>query len=387
MPHDSHGNYVENALIKNALENMNRVAKNQQKLVTKELEMIASVLADLKKGKPSKDVAGTELSRLVGRIQVLKRKLEDVDKEEDTKLEHMEARLHLLRENQEHVDDTRCAIKENKRLDRFLADHLARFGMLETASMIIKEENLERFVDLDMYKEAAPILAALLEGDCSPAIKWCQANKTKLKKSKSNLEFQLRLQAFVELVRKEAVQEAVQYARKHLGPSCKENFVTIKKYMAILAFQRDTDVQPYKGLFENERRIELAKQFKKELCLLNAISSQSLLMITLQAGLTCLKTTRCVEDPEPNSGCPVCHPVLAQIAQDLPIAHHMHSTLVCSISGAIMNEHNPPMALPNGNVYSTQALMDMAASNMGQVTCPKSGDTYDFSDLRKVYIS
>ncbi|EKX42624.1 hypothetical protein GUITHDRAFT_111306 [Guillardia theta CCMP2712] len=370
MPHDSHGNYVENALIKNALENMNRVAKNQQKLVTKELEMIASVLADLKKGKPSKDVAGTELSRLVGRIQVLKRKLEDVDKEEDTKLEHMEARLHLLRENQEHVDDTRCAIKENKRLDRFLADHLARFGMLETASMIIKEENLERFVDLDMYKEAAPILAALLEGDCSPGELTdddCERLLSPiishdLSHKMSNLEFQLRLQAFVELVRKEAVQEAVQYARKHLGPSCKENFVTIKKYMAILAFQRDTDVMSCWDL-------------------------SSLLMITLQAGLTCLKTTRCVEDPEPNSGCPVCHPVLAQIAQDLPIAHHMHSTLVCSISGAIMNEHNPPMALPNGNVYSTQALMDMAASNMGQVTCPKSGDTYDFSDLRKVYIS
>eukprot|EP00960_Hanusia_phi_P025416 745622-Hanusia_phi.AAC.1 len=137
--------------------------------------------------------------------------------------------------------------KENKRLDRYLADHLARQGMLETASMIIKvfchsischsdanevtevnlqqEEKLENFVDLDVYKEvfisAAPILAALLEGDCSPVV---SSEQDKAKKgqgelialardtavyaccAQSNLEFLLRLQSFVELVRKEALQ-------------------------------------------------------------------------------------------------------------------------------------------------------------------------------------
>jgi len=81
-----------------------------------------------------------------------------------------------------------------------------------------------------------------------------------------------------------------------------------------------------------------------------------------------------------------------------------------------MNEDNPPMAFPNGYVYSRevrtfshfqailiisggylpsqivahipfQALEDMAAKNDGHVVCPDTGDSYEFSKLKKVFIS
>ena len=38
-----------------------------------------------------------------------------------------------------------------------------------------------------------------------------------------------------------------------------------------------------------------------------------------------------------------------------------------------MNEHNPPMVLPNGYVYSEKAVQDMAARSEGMFTCPKTG--------------
>lgn len=40
------------------------------------------------------------------------------------------------------------------------------------------------------------------------------------------------------------------------------------------------------------------------------------------------------------------------MAKDLPAAQHTHSTLVCRITGDIMNEDNPPYVLPSGYVYS-----------------------------------
>jgi hypothetical protein len=44
------------------------------------------------------------------------------------------------------------------------------------------------------------------KGDLSPAIKWCVANRVRLKRNKSTLEFQLRLQAMIELVRRDALE-------------------------------------------------------------------------------------------------------------------------------------------------------------------------------------
>ena len=54
-----------------------------------------------------------------------------------------------------------------------------------------------------------------------------------------------------------------------------------------------------------------------------------------------------------NENCPVCDSDgLGVLAKEVPWSHHANSTLVCYITGKIMDENNPPMALPNGCVYS-----------------------------------
>lgn len=75
--------------------------------------------------------------------------------------------------------------------------------------------------------------------------------------------------------------------------------------------------------------------------------------ITLQAGLSALKTQQCYEHENQNVNCPICdNSTLGKLAEKLPLSHHVNSTIVCRISGKIMNENNPPMLLPNGRVYS-----------------------------------
>jgi len=78
---------------------------------------------------------------------------------------------------------------------------------------------------------------------------------------------------------------------------------------------------------------------------------------------------------------------LGKLAEEVPFSHHVNSTIVCRLSGKIMDEDNMPMAFPNGNVYSREALEEMAAKNGGWVTCPRTGTVCEFSALRKVFIS
>lgn len=88
-------------------------------------------------------------------------------------------------------------------------------------------------------------------------------------------------------------------------------------------------------------------------------------VISLQAGLSALKTHMCYQTDNQNLHCPVCSKsasstvsgggggVIGKLAEQLPISHHVNSCIVCRVKGGIMNEDNPPLVLPNGMVYST----------------------------------
>ena len=60
------------------------------------------------------------------------------------------------------------------------------------------------------------------------------------------------------------------------------------------------------------------------------------------------------------------------LAQGLPWSKHVHSKLVCALTREIMNEHNPPMVLPNGAVYSQKAIQQLASAK-GVFMCPNTG--------------
>lgn len=91
-------------------------------------------------------------------------------------------------------------------------------------------------------------------------------------------------------------------------------------------------------------------------------------------------------DVAPAPSCPVCTYPLSCLARSLPVAQRSHSRLVCRLSGALMDERNPPMALPNGFVYSKAALTKMAQQNGGVITCPRTKQTFAFSLARMVYV-
>ena len=94
----------------------------------------------------------------------------------------------------------------------------------------------------------------------------------------------------------------------------------------------------------------------------------------LQAGLSALKT------PQSLAGCgaradPLHLPAFRRLAEPLPFSKHVHSKLVCAITGEPMDEHNPPMVTPGGGaVYSEHGVSLVAARNGGTFVCPDSGE-------------
>uniref|UniRef100_A0A0K2UIZ2 Macrophage erythroblast attacher n=1 Tax=Lepeophtheirus salmonis TaxID=72036 RepID=A0A0K2UIZ2_LEPSM len=223
--------------------------------------------------------------------------------------------------------------------------------------------------------------------DVTKCLAWCHDNKSKLRKMKSTLEFDMRLQEFIELIKKNKKMDAIRHARKHLATEDQEQLSTVQRAMALLVFPTDTIISPYCEMLKDFRWNDLIQQFRTENYRLYQLSNQSVFTVALQVGLSALKTPMCYRSvKERNTECPVCEPCLNNLAKNLPNAHCSHSRLICHITGTPLNEHNPPLMLPNGYVYGEQALVKMADENDGQVICPRTKEIYPFRDCEKVYV-
>jgi macrophage erythroblast attacher len=314
--------------------------------------------------------------------------LEETNKEEELYLERCRLRLAHLGEYEENPDEKSRTRWHKIKLDRLLVDYLLREGLYETAMSIAKESNITDLVDIEVFFSAKKVYDSLLRRETAEALKWCNDNKSRLKKLESSFEFEVRLQEYIEILRRGKLDEAIQYARAHLSSATSgDSLKKVQQAMTLVLFVNNAETTPYKELLDPHRWEELAQMFKQENYRLNCLSTEPLLTVHLQAGISSLKTPQCFREETKNVNCPVCNELISKLAKDLPYAHHVHTRLVCRLSGELMNEDNPPMMLPNGQVYSKKALEEMALKNNGKITCPETGLQYDFSELRRVYIT
>ena len=131
-------------------------------------------------------------------------------------------------------------------------------------------------------------------------------------------------------------------------PLTTESFTISLTHLTLIWLVRQHFFDPYRWTL-------LAHQFRRDNFSLNSLTSLPLLTMSLQAGLSALKTPMCYQSLQKNLNCPVCDgSTFGSLAQCLPNSHHVNSCIVCKISGSLMNEDNPPLALPNGYVYSSK---------------------------------
>ncbi|KAL6897780.1 hypothetical protein ACP4OV_006739 [Aristida adscensionis] len=372
---------LEHQLVRVPLEALRSAARSNHRLAEKEIAAVLSSAASA----PADGGAAAAVERLtslVSRLHGLKRKMEEGARAEELQAQRCRARLDRLATAGAGDD----AEWEDMKLKRILVDYMLRMSYYDSATKLAEISGIQDLVDIDVFLDAKRVIDSLQNKEIAPALAWCAENKSRLKKSKSKLEFLLRLQEFVELVKAKNCTQAITYARKYLAPWGNTHMKELQRVTATLVFRSSTNCAPYKVLFEQNQWDSLVDQFKQEFYKLYGMTLEPLLSIYLQAGLTALKTPFCVDGNCPKED-PLSLEGFRKLAEPLPFSKQHHSKLVCYITKELMDTENPPRVLPNGYVYSEKALEEMAKKNDGNVTCPRTGDVCKFEECVKAFIS
>ena len=182
------------------------------------------------------------------------------------------------------------------RLDRMLVEHFLRSGFYDAAGKLARDADIVELTNINVFLVAKEVEEALQNKDTAKCLTWCHDNKSKLRKLKSSLEFDVRLQEFVELVKSKRTHDAVKHARRYLanaGVETTDQLPQVQRALALLAFPNGTRIAAYSELLAENRWQKLVEQFRHENFRLFQLSTQSVFSVALQAGLSALKTQRC----------------------------------------------------------------------------------------------
>ncbi|XP_066253287.1 E3 ubiquitin-protein transferase MAEA [Euwallacea similis] len=389
---------LEHPTLKVPYEILNKKFRTAQKTLDREVSHVQQGVTELEKCLQEPDVKAINISNLLGgmveKLQVLKRKAEESISEELTATSVCKRRLDHLKEHTVAVGNSSTASSgtvnnwRRKRLDRMVVEYFLRNGFYNSAIKLAERSDIKEYTNIDIFLNSREVETSLASHETQKCLLWCHDNKSKLRKLKSTMEFNLRVQEFVELIRKDRRMEAIKHARKHFSSFEEEHLPTIQKVMALLVFSVEVTIAPYAALFDISRWDDLIEQFRQENYRLFQLSSQSVFTVTLQAGLSALKTPQCYAETNEskNPACPVCNEDLNKLADALPFSHCSQSKLYCHITGLPLNENNQPMMLPNGYIYGEQALALMAKENNGHVICPKTKELFPYKKVEKVFV-
>ncbi|KAF4625389.1 hypothetical protein G7Y89_g12778 [Cudoniella acicularis] len=343
----------------------------------------------------SPDEVLKNVDSMIARMRGLKRKLNACSEEETRLQKQSQSRIRHLGElyGMQSLDDVKYEEWSRTRLDRLLVDYLLRHGYKESASALSKEKNIEDLVDVETFVQMSKIRENLQNGRVTEALAWCVDNKKELRRMESNLEFMLRFQQYIELVRTQdqtKLLESIAHAKKYLIPFKDTYPKEVQQACGLLAFPPSTRAEAYSDLYSPSRWTTLSNLFMQTHNTLLSLPSVPLLHIALSAGLSALKTPSChsshISSISPTSSscittsvCPICSTELNDLARNVPYAHHTKSHVESDL-----------VLLPNGCVYGAHRLEEYsrkAGLATGLVKDLRSGVVFDMDDVKKVYIS
>ncbi|CAH0721040.1 unnamed protein product, partial [Brenthis ino] len=387
---------LEHPTLKVPYEIFNKRYRNAQRVLDVEARQVASSVSDIdtvtKKGATAAEIDSL-LGGMVEKLTTMKRKASEAITEEvqaafvcKKRLEHLKEQAEALADPNAPQAKTQMNQWRKVRLDRMLVDYFLRNGYYDSANKLADARDLRDLTNVDIYMAAAEVERELAARRTARCLQWCADNRSKLRKLNSTMEFNIRIQEFIELVREDKRLEAVRYAKKHFSAYEEGQLEDIQHCMGMLAFPKDTEVEPYKSLLSPSRWPALVVQFRVSHARLLHPARLAALPAALQLGLAALNTPQCAGPGAARApACPACAPPLDALAATLPHAHCSHSRLLCRISRLPLNEHNHPMVLPNGQVYGEKALKEMVKEH-GSIICPKTKEVFSMDRVEKVYV-
>ncbi|KAK3375095.1 CTLH/CRA C-terminal to lish motif domain-containing protein [Podospora didyma] len=346
-------------------------------------------------GKTSPEDVVKNLDVMLARMRGMKRKLSTYADEETRLYKQVDARVAHLRELSDvhTVEDVKYEAWSRKRLDRLLVDYLLRHGYNSSAVALADERDMRDLVDINTFVAMSKIRKSLENRSVQEALAWCSENKKALRNMNSNLEFMLRCQQFIEMLRAGTPANctaAIAHAKRFIVPFNDTYREQVESVAGLLAYRPGTTLEPYQSLYSQDRWTKLADIFVEAHNKLLGLPSFPLLHIALSSGLSALKTPACHSSQTTSSSpshhtslttsvCPICSTELNDLARHVPYAHHSKSHV----------EHDL-LLLPNGRVYGKARLeeyADKAGLPKGQVKDLVTGESFSTDDLKKVFIT
>ena len=237
-------------------ELVRRNFKTSQRYVEREKDYLIPALKNTANAALSStqtsDQTLADLDAMIARMQTMKRKLQALHEEEQAIQAHSQKRIRHLQDLYEiqSLADVKYDEWSRVRLDRLMVDYLLRAGYSKSAASLANEKNIEDLVDLDVFVQCQKVADSLERGETKEALMWCTENRTALKKiGQTNLEFELRLQQYIELIRAGGPTkrfEAMLHAKKYLTPYSSSHNDQILHAAGLLAQPPDTHLEPYK---------------------------------------------------------------------------------------------------------------------------------------------
>lgn len=388
----------DSPFIKIPFEQFRRAFRQEVRIAEKDLATLeALVNKHLGKGEA---VPENVIKALTERVAALQKRASECQKDSQKFRERFLKRLKWIEE---------CCERGNyrswsrSRLLRLVCDFLIRTGDLKSVKTLLtesmgKSKSLEDWIDLEFVETQNVIVNALEAGRLEEALSWCSDHRPNLKKINSNLELCLRQQEFIELLKAKKFAEAIRCAQKNFGTWTETNYARVKECMALLCWfpflgkgvnWNNGLMLKYEAMVSPKNWTNIIVQFKKDLLAVYSINEQPQLLKIVRTGLSSLKTRQCcIHGQSSFSECPVCDGPLSKVAQPLPYGHFEISRIRCRITGLPINEDNPAMALPNGQVISNAAVIKLTSEfrDHSMIVCPFTGQSFRTSELRKCFI-
>ncbi|KAK1780971.1 CTLH/CRA C-terminal to lish motif domain-containing protein [Copromyces sp. CBS 386.78] len=399
--HDNHL-LLDQPLLRLPYELLRKNFRSAHFTVEKESTTLNKLLKETAKGsldsKTSPEDVVKNLDTMIAKMRGMKRKLSTYADEETRLYKQLDARVSHLRElsDMHSVEDVKYEGWSRKRLDRLLVDYMLRHGYNTSAQALANEREMHDLVDVETFLTMSKIRESLENGSVTEALAWCNDNKKELRKLQSNLEFLLRCQQYIELLRintQSKSVEAIAHAKKYLAPFQEQYPDEVREMAALLAHRpTNKDLPPkYRAWYSPDRWSKLASTFVEAHNKLLGLPTFPLLHTALSSGLSALKTPAChgtqktTSSSQPGhsqtsmttSVCPICSIELNELAKNVPYAHHSKSHL-----------DNDLLCLPNGRVYGQAKLDEYAAKAglaEGQVKDLVTGEVYSRAALKKVF--
>lgn len=385
-------------------ESLRKTFKTTQRHLERNIEWIKATSNELTTSSDqSPESAVNKIDQMIGRVSGLKRKLSSLKHEHEETVRKSKARLDYLQtlKNSSNEDNKWMHIK----LNMLLADYCLRTGKVKSAKQLAEDQNINELVDMPELTELCEIEQSLRKDhSITKCLAWCADNRQYLKKTRSNLEFEVKFQHYIELVRSQEHSKAIEYYRLNLVKAAETKFPLMLRASGLLAFSArpqqesggtptpgisdgESDVeQPYADLYSPSRWTNLADMFVETYETLHGLPHRALFLQYLATGMTALKTHSCHLDTDTPSNtidlsrgymCPVCSVELRKLARNVPYVLHVHSRL-----------EPDPVMLPNGRIYGEEKLWEYSRKTGTQedkVVDPVTREIFQKSIVTKVF--